>query len=80
MLGRLGLEPSQVCYVGDDLPDLPVLRVAGLAACPSDAAEEVRAAAHLITKAAGGRGAVREIVEVILKSQGKWEAVAGPLT
>ncbi len=54
LVGRLGLEPRQVCYVGDDLPDLPVLRAVGLAACPADAVAEVRGAAHLVTRAQGG--------------------------
>jgi 3-deoxy-D-manno-octulosonate 8-phosphate phosphatase (KDO 8-P phosphatase) len=75
LIGWLGLEPRQVCYVGDDLPDLPVLRAVGLAACPADAVAEVREAAHLVTSATGGRGAVREIIEVILKAQGKWSTV-----
>jgi 3-deoxy-D-manno-octulosonate 8-phosphate phosphatase (KDO 8-P phosphatase) len=72
LIDQLGLEKSQVCYVGDDLPDLPVLLSAGLAACPADAVVEVKNAAHLITSANGGRGVIREIVEVILKSQGRW--------
>ena len=72
LIEGLGLAPHQVCFVGDDLPDLPVLRAVGLAACPADAVAEVKDAAHLITQAPGGRGAVREVVEVILKSQGKW--------
>ena len=63
--------------MGDDLADLPVLRAVGLAACPSDAAAEVKDVAHLITQAAGGRGAVREVVEVILKSQGRWTELIG---
>ena len=71
LIEGLGLSPRQVCFVGDDLPDLPVLRAVGLAACPADAAAEVKDAAHLITRAAGGRGAVREVVEVILKVPGK---------
>jgi 3-deoxy-D-manno-octulosonate 8-phosphate phosphatase (KDO 8-P phosphatase) len=72
LIEGLGLSPSQVCFMGDDLADLPVLRAVGLAACPSDATAEVLDAAHLITRAPGGRGAVREVVEVILKSQGRW--------
>lgn len=75
LLARLGLEPRQVCYIGDDLPDLPVLRAVGLAACPADAVAEVRDVAHLVTDARGGRGAVREVIEVILKTQGAWDAV-----
>jgi 3-deoxy-D-manno-octulosonate 8-phosphate phosphatase (KDO 8-P phosphatase) len=70
-----GLDARQACYVGDDLADLPALDAAGLAACPADAAAEVRAAAHLVATAAGGRGAVREVVEVILKQQGAWDAL-----
>ena len=72
LIEGLGLSSSQVCFVGDDLADLPVLRAVGLAACPSDASVEVQDTAHLITRAPGGRGAVREVVEVILKSQGRW--------
>jgi 3-deoxy-D-manno-octulosonate 8-phosphate phosphatase (KDO 8-P phosphatase) len=75
LIGSLGLAPHQVCFVGDDLPDLPVLRAVGLAACPGDAAAEVQGAVHLVTNAPGGRGAVREVVEVILKSQGRWESL-----
>jgi 3-deoxy-D-manno-octulosonate 8-phosphate phosphatase (KDO 8-P phosphatase) len=75
LVERIGLEPRQVCYVGDDLPDLPVLRAVGLAACPADAVAEVRDAAHLVTRTPGGRGAVREVIEVILKSQGKWASL-----
>ncbi len=63
----------QCCAVGDDLADLPVLRLAGLAACPADAVPEVRAVAHLVTSAPGGRGAVREVVEMVLKAQGLWD-------
>ena len=75
LVDALGLAPRQVCFVGDDLPDLPVLRSVGLAACPADAVAEVRDAAHLVTHATGGRGAVREVVEVILKCQGSWDRV-----
>ena len=75
LIAGLDLAPRQVCYVGDDLPDLPVLRAAGLAACPADAAAEVRDAAQFVTRAPGGRGAVRQVVEVILKAQGKWDGL-----
>ncbi len=73
LIRDLGIEAKQVCYVGDDLADLPVLLAAGLGACPSDAAPEVREAAHLVLGTPGGRGAVREVVEVILKHQGLWD-------
>jgi 3-deoxy-D-manno-octulosonate 8-phosphate phosphatase (KDO 8-P phosphatase) len=72
LLAELGLRPDQVAYMGDDLPDLPLLRSVGLAACPSDAAPEVAEFAHVVTRAAGGRGAVRELVELILTHQGAW--------
>jgi 3-deoxy-D-manno-octulosonate 8-phosphate phosphatase (KDO 8-P phosphatase) len=75
LLAELGLKPHQVCFVGDDLVDLPVLRSVGLAACPADAVAEVREHAHLITAAPGGQGAVREVVEVILKAQGLWHGL-----
>jgi 3-deoxy-D-manno-octulosonate 8-phosphate phosphatase (KDO 8-P phosphatase) len=73
LIGSLGLETAQVCYVGDDLPDLPVLRAAGLAVCPADAVTEVRQAVHVTTQARGGRGVIREVIELILKVQGSWE-------
>ena len=77
LIDGLGLSPIQVCFVGDDLADLPVLKSVGLAACPSDASAEVKDTAHLVTAAPGGRGAVREVVEVILKSQGRWNELIG---
>jgi 3-deoxy-D-manno-octulosonate 8-phosphate phosphatase (KDO 8-P phosphatase) len=75
LIDQLGLAPRQVCYLGDDLPDLPVLGAVGLAACPADAVPEVQKAAHLVTHAPGGRGAVREVVEIILKAQGRWHSL-----
>ena len=68
-----GWRPEQVCYVGDDVPDLPVLRHCGLAVAVADACPEVLADAHYVTRAAGGRGAVREVVELILRCQGLWQ-------
>jgi YrbI family 3-deoxy-D-manno-octulosonate 8-phosphate phosphatase len=73
IVASLKLRLEQVCYVGDDLPDLPVLRRVGLAAVVADAAEEVRKTAHLVTKARGGEGAIREIIETILKQQQRWD-------
>jgi 3-deoxy-D-manno-octulosonate 8-phosphate phosphatase (KDO 8-P phosphatase) len=75
LLTETGLRAEQVCAVGDDLPDLPVLRRAGLAVVVADACAEVRAAADYVTAAPGGRGAVREAVEWLLKLQGQWGAV-----
>jgi 3-deoxy-D-manno-octulosonate 8-phosphate phosphatase (KDO 8-P phosphatase) len=71
-----GLEDSAVAYAGDDLPDLPVLRRVGLAVAVANAVPEVKRAAHFVTQRAGGDGAVRELIELILKVQGKWDAVA----
>jgi len=73
IIASLGIDARQVCYIGDDLADLPVLGAVGLAVCPADAAPEVRQAAHLVTQATGGRGVIREVVEIILKQQGVWE-------
>jgi 3-deoxy-D-manno-octulosonate 8-phosphate phosphatase (KDO 8-P phosphatase) len=67
------VEESEVCYVGDDVVDIPLMRRAGLAAAVADATEETRAAAHYVTRLPGGFGAVREICELILKSQGRWD-------
>jgi YrbI family 3-deoxy-D-manno-octulosonate 8-phosphate phosphatase len=68
----LGLSLEQVCFIGDDLPDLPVIRRVGLGVAVADAAAEVRAAAHLVTVKPGGQGAVRELIETILKAQDRW--------
>jgi len=65
----LGLTMAQVAYIGDDLPDLPPMRRAGFACCPADAATEVREAAHFVSRHTGGNGAIREILELILRSK-----------
>jgi 3-deoxy-D-manno-octulosonate 8-phosphate phosphatase (KDO 8-P phosphatase) len=75
ILADSGLRPEQVCFVGDDVPDLPVLRNCGLAVAVADACPEVRADAHYVTRAPGGRGAVRETVELILRGQGLWQDI-----
>ena len=73
ILKKTGAPESAVAYLGDDLPDLPVMRRVGLAVAVGDAAPEVKLAAHFVTKAIGGKGAARELVELILKSKGIWE-------
>jgi 3-deoxy-D-manno-octulosonate 8-phosphate phosphatase (KDO 8-P phosphatase) len=73
ILRKAGVTDSAVAYIGDDLPDLPLLRRAGLAIAVGDAVPEVKDAAHYTTRALAGHGAVREAVEVILKSKGIWE-------
>jgi 3-deoxy-D-manno-octulosonate 8-phosphate phosphatase (KDO 8-P phosphatase) len=65
---------EEVCFIGDDLIDLPVMKRAGLAVAVPYSRPEVKALAHHITGAEGGRGAVREVVEIIMKAQGKWPA------
>lgn len=73
ILAKTGVPESHVAFLGDDLPDLPVMRRVGLAAAVGDATLEVKLAAHFITRAIGGKGAARELVELILKSKGIWE-------
>jgi len=75
ILQKTGVPESAVAYVGDDLPDLPVLRRVGLAVAVGDAVPEVKNVAHYTTKALAGHGAIRETVELILKSKGIWEAM-----
>ncbi|MBN1625484.1 MAG: HAD hydrolase family protein [Deltaproteobacteria bacterium] len=72
LLQEKGLAGDQACYIGDDLPDVPLLRYVGLPVAVADAVEEVREAALYVTGKNGGDGAVREICELILKSQGAW--------
>jgi 3-deoxy-D-manno-octulosonate 8-phosphate phosphatase (KDO 8-P phosphatase) len=72
ILRKAGVSDSAVAYIGDDLPDIPILRRAGLAVAVGDAVPEVKKASHYTTKALAGRGAVREVVELILKSKGVW--------
>ncbi|MEI9963262.1 MAG: HAD hydrolase family protein [Limisphaerales bacterium] len=74
LLAREKLTWDDVCFVGDDIVDLGPLKRAGLAVAVGDGVAEAKAAAHFITQAAGGRGAVREVVEMILRAQGKWDS------
>ena len=75
LLRQTGLNWQQVCYVGDDIVDLAVLKRAGVGVAVADAVAEARAAADYVTKSPGGNGAVRETVEWILKAQNKWNRV-----
>jgi 3-deoxy-D-manno-octulosonate 8-phosphate phosphatase (KDO 8-P phosphatase) len=75
ILGNTGVPDSGVAYVGDDLPDIPLMRRVGLAIAVGDAVPEVKKAAHYTTKAIAGHGAIREAVELVLKSKGVWEAM-----
>ncbi len=75
LLAREKLDWSEVCFVGDDVVDLGPLARAGLGVAVADARPQVKAAADFVTSAVGGRGAVRETIEMILQAQGKWEPV-----
>jgi 3-deoxy-D-manno-octulosonate 8-phosphate phosphatase (KDO 8-P phosphatase) len=77
LAAELGLADEAACYVGDDFPDIPVMRRVGYAVAVADAREEVRAVADYVTHARGGQGAVRELAERLLKAQGKWAALMG---
>lgn len=70
-----GLKDDQVAYMGDDLIDLPVLGRVGLSAAPADACIDVRERVHYVTTAEAGRGAVRELLELILRGRGRWDAI-----
>ncbi len=67
-----GLEAKNVLYMGDDIPDYKVMKEAGVATCPADAAEEIKAISHYISHFNGGEGCVRDILEQVMKVQGKW--------
>jgi 3-deoxy-D-manno-octulosonate 8-phosphate phosphatase (KDO 8-P phosphatase) len=75
ILGDTQLTHDQVAYMGDDVIDIPLLRRVGLAVAVADAVDEVKAAAHLITQRPGGQGAVREVIELILRAQGHWDTL-----
>ena len=75
ILSRHRLAAGDVCYLADDLTDLPLLRAVGLAVAVADARPEVRRAAHCVTRARGGEGAARELAEKLIKAQGKWRRI-----
>lgn len=72
LLFSYNLKPSEICYMGDDVPDIEVMRDVGLSCCPNDAVADVRAMAEYISLIDGGKGCVRDIIEQTLKVQGKW--------
>ena len=75
LLAKTGFQWTEVCYVGDDIVDLGVLKRAGAAIAVANPIADVRTRAHYVTTARGGHGAVREVVELILQAQGKWQAI-----
>lgn len=75
ILEKLALKPVEVAYVGDDVVDLPVMRQVGFAATVADAVDDVKPFADMVTKRRGGRGAVREVCDFLLKESGRWREV-----
>jgi 3-deoxy-D-manno-octulosonate 8-phosphate phosphatase (KDO 8-P phosphatase) len=75
LLKKLRVSDEHVCVISDDLMELPILRRAGFAVAVSNAVDEVKQTAHYITRKTGGRGAVREVVELILRAKGLWDNV-----
>lgn len=73
ILDRLGIAPRHACFVGDDIVDVPAMRLCGLAVAPADAPAEVRDRTHWVTTRSGGRGCVRELIDRVLRAQGRWE-------
>ena len=69
---KYGLSPDQVLYMGDDIPDYHVMKKVGLPVCPKDAAPEIRGLSRYVSHYEGGRGAVRDVIEQVMKVQGKW--------
>jgi 3-deoxy-D-manno-octulosonate 8-phosphate phosphatase (KDO 8-P phosphatase) len=77
ILDRHGIAPSEAAFVGDDFPDLAVLRLVGLPVAVANAVPEIKAVCALTLSRSGGAGAVREFVELLLKARGDWESVTG---
>ena len=75
VIEELDFTPEQVCYIGDDLPDLALVQTVGLGVAVADAAAEVRDAAAHVTELSGGHGAVRETIEFVLQQKGLWEGM-----
>jgi len=80
MVAQAGVANDEVAFIGDDLNDIPLILRSGLGVAVADAAAEARERAHYVTKLAGGQGAVREVIEVILKAQGRWAALTADYT
>ncbi len=73
MMAEIGCTPQQVCYIGDDLPDIAVMQTVGLAVAPADAASDARNAAHWIMQRRGGEGVLRELIERLLRAKHRWQ-------
>ena len=70
---KFNVNYDQVLYMGDDIPDIPIMRVVGVSTCPNDSATDVKEIANYVSHKNGGQGCVREIIEQVLRVQGKWE-------
>jgi 3-deoxy-D-manno-octulosonate 8-phosphate phosphatase (KDO 8-P phosphatase) len=79
ILEEKGLRAEEVAYVGDDLPDIPLMQRVGFSAAPRNAAEPVKYYVHYVTRAKGGDGAVREVIDLLLKTSGKWDEIIASL-
>lgn len=77
IIRQRGLRDEEIAYIGDDVVDLPILRRVGFAVATADAVEDIRPYVHYVTNRFGGRGAVREVCDLILKARGDWQAVMG---
>src|SRR5262245_50078997 len=75
ILGQAGLDKAEVAYIGDDLTDVTIMHRVGFAIAPANARPEVKREAHYVTEAGGGDGAVREVVEILLKAQNRWQEI-----
>jgi len=75
ILAKLNLTYEDVAFAGDDIIDIPLLLRAGLSICPADGVDEAKAAAKYVSRHAGGKGVIRELIEIIMKAQGKWSEV-----
>jgi 3-deoxy-D-manno-octulosonate 8-phosphate phosphatase (KDO 8-P phosphatase) len=73
LVQKYNLQPENVLYMGDDIPDYPVMKLVGLSCCPNDAAPEIQKIAKYISDKKGGEGCVRDVIEQVLKVQGKWD-------
>ena len=69
-----GIAPGEILYMGDDIPDIPAMRMVGMVACPQNAVPEVKALSHYISHLNGGEGCVRDIIQQVMKVQGNWDS------
>ena len=74
LVKKYNLKPENILYMGDDIPDYPVMKLVGLSCCPNDAASEIQKISRYISYKKGGEGCVRDIIEQVLKVQGKWDS------